>query len=312
MKIVEKRALELLDLEAHPRGAKEDARIAELRADEMVRFALLDSQANVLCPAAKLWNTGHGATMMREAVSLMGGYGITEDCPGFLGKKWMDAQLEATYEGPEAVQRRQLSVTMANAALPGASRRPGSRELRHVAAVHPGTGACALASAYELWLWTYRHLEGATDADGGKLLTSPRQGVTFKLADALAWLMAARAADPRHRRGSPRRAARCSAEALPGTARFFADLCHVQAARAAGEVGAHLRRARLRLQPPPGLGRGGRRACWGATEADALEGLVPGLAGCAMDVARGRRRRTRTRRAPARRAGGSPTSGRCG
>ena len=46
--------------------------------------------------------------MMREAVSLMGGYGITEDCPGFLGQKWMDAQLEATYEGPEAVQRRQL------------------------------------------------------------------------------------------------------------------------------------------------------------------------------------------------------------
>ncbi len=60
---------------------------------------LLDSLANVLCPACKLWNTGHGATVMREAVSLMGGYGITEDCPGFLGHKWMDAQLEATYEG---------------------------------------------------------------------------------------------------------------------------------------------------------------------------------------------------------------------
>ena len=42
----------------------------------------------------------------------MGGYGITEDCPGFLANKWMDAQLEATYEGPEAVQRRQLTLTM--------------------------------------------------------------------------------------------------------------------------------------------------------------------------------------------------------
>jgi alkylation response protein AidB-like acyl-CoA dehydrogenase len=52
--------------------------------------------------------------MMREAVSLMGGYGVTEDCPGFLGQKWMDAQLEATYEGPEAVQRLQLSITMTN------------------------------------------------------------------------------------------------------------------------------------------------------------------------------------------------------
>ncbi len=83
-------------------------------SDPIVRFLLLDSVANVLCPAAKLWNTGHGANMMREAVSLVGGYGITEDCPGFLGHKWMDSQLEATYEGPEAVQRRQLSVTMTN------------------------------------------------------------------------------------------------------------------------------------------------------------------------------------------------------
>ena len=79
-----------------------------------MQFAQLDSLANVLCPACKLWNTGHGANMMREAVSLMGGYGVTEDCPGFLGQKWMDAQLEATYEGPEAVQRLQLSITMTN------------------------------------------------------------------------------------------------------------------------------------------------------------------------------------------------------
>ena len=56
----------------------------ELRDDVLVQYALLDSVANVLCPACKLWNTGHGAHMMREAVSLMGGYGITEDCPGFL------------------------------------------------------------------------------------------------------------------------------------------------------------------------------------------------------------------------------------
>ncbi len=78
----------------------------ELAGDVLVETALLDSVANVLCPACKLWNTGQGAHMMREAVSLMGGYGITEDCPGFLGQKWMDSQLEATYEGPEAVHYR--------------------------------------------------------------------------------------------------------------------------------------------------------------------------------------------------------------
>jgi alkylation response protein AidB-like acyl-CoA dehydrogenase len=98
----------------------EDPRRAALAADPLVDFVLKDSEAGVLCPATKLWNTGKGANMMREAVSLMGGYGITEDCPGFLANKWMDAQLEATYEGPEAVQRRQLTRDHDQRGLPGA------------------------------------------------------------------------------------------------------------------------------------------------------------------------------------------------
>ena len=128
---------------------------------------------------------------MREAVSLMGGYGITEDCPGFLGHKWMDSQLEATYEGPEAVQRRNLTVTMTNE-LFLAQFRNWIVEMRQIASVRPGTGACALASAMTLWLWSYQHLQSATDADGNKLYHGTRQGVTFALADALCWLLAAR------------------------------------------------------------------------------------------------------------------------
>jgi alkylation response protein AidB-like acyl-CoA dehydrogenase len=61
-------------------------RYNKIAADPLVQFVVLDAEANVLCPATKLWNTGHGANVMREAVSLMGGYGITEDCPGFLGR----------------------------------------------------------------------------------------------------------------------------------------------------------------------------------------------------------------------------------
>src|SRR5690349_1513773 len=125
---------------------------------ELIRYALLDAVANVLCPACKLWNTGHGARMMREAVSLMGGYGITEDCPGFLGHKWMDAQLEATYEGPEAVQRRQLSVTMVDD-LFLAQFRDWISDLREIASTRPGTGACALATAMQMWLWSVQHLQ---------------------------------------------------------------------------------------------------------------------------------------------------------
>jgi alkylation response protein AidB-like acyl-CoA dehydrogenase len=282
LKMVEKNALELLELRAHPRGTKEDARIAQLEADEMVRFVLLDSAANVLCPATKLWNTGVGANVMREAVSLMGGYGITEDCPGFLGQKWMDAQLEATYEGPEAVQRRQISVTMGNPVFL-AQMKSWVRELRHISGTHPGTGACALASAFDLWLWTYRHLEGATDADGQRMIQSPRQGVTFKLADALAWLMAARmqildAVELADRGGE------VLGDALPGTARFFSALCHVQTARAAGEVGRICAELVHGYNRHPSWDDEGRAACWSANDAEALEGIVPGIAGCSMDL----------------------------
>src|SRR5579863_5266842 len=145
----------------------DDSARAELEADPLVQFVLKDAEANVLCPATKVWNTGHGANVMREAVSLMGGYGITEDCPGFLASKWMDAQLEATYEGPEAVQRRQLSVTMASDVFL-AQFSAWTAEMRRTAAIRPGTGACTLASAMHMWLWTLDHLQTATDADGAK------------------------------------------------------------------------------------------------------------------------------------------------
>ncbi len=129
--------------------------------------------------------------MMREAVSLMGGYGITEDCPGFLGHKWMDSQLEATYEGPEAVQRRQLSVTMTNPVFL-AQFRNWVREMREIAATHPGTGACTLATAMPMWLWSSIICRQTRMPMAAKLYQSARQGVTFPLADALCWLVAAR------------------------------------------------------------------------------------------------------------------------
>jgi alkylation response protein AidB-like acyl-CoA dehydrogenase len=222
-------ALELVKLNSKSAGA--------LESDPMLKFVVLDSLANVFCPACKLWNTGHGANMMREAVSLMGGYGITEDCPGFLGQKWMDAQLEATYEGPEAVQRLQLSITMTNE-LFLAQFQQWTADMRRIASERPGTGACTLATAMELWFWTLQHMLEGKDADGAKLYHKTRQGVTFALADALCWLLAARqfildvieldtkgAANP------------ALADGLAGTVAFFTDLCHVQSARAAGETG---------------------------------------------------------------------------
>ncbi|PSH04633.1 MAG: acyl-CoA dehydrogenase [Acidobacteria bacterium] len=226
----ETRALELLT------GNPTEERRAELEADPLVNYVMKDAVANVICPATKLWNTGYGATMMREAVSLMGGYGITEDCPGFLANKWMDAQLEATYEGPEAVQRRQLTITMTNE-LFLTQFRGWIKEMRRIASERPGTGACTLATAMTMWLWTLKYTQESKDADGNKLYQGPRQGVTFALADALSWLMAARCqildVQELEARGGDDPAV---AEGLPATLQFLSDLCHVQSARAAGEV----------------------------------------------------------------------------
>ena len=253
-------------------------------SDPLVQFVLKDAEANVLCPATKLWNTGHGANVMREAVSLMGGYGITEDCPGFLAGKWMDAQLEATYEGPEAVQRRQLSVTMTSDVFL-AQFRAWVAQMRRIASTHPGTGACTLASAMQVWLWTLKHLQNATDAAGNKLYHGNRQGVTFPMADALCWLLASRCQIldvlELEQRGQ------CDpvlTEILPGTVQFLSDLCHVQAAQAAGEVNRICAELVFGYNRHPSWDEEGRKRCFSACELDEFEQTMPGIAAFGIDV----------------------------
>jgi len=274
------RAAELLELKAG------DSQCSEVDSDPLLQFVLKDAEANVLCPATKLWNTGNGANMMREAVSLMGGYGITEDCPGFLASKWMDAQLEATYEGPEAVQRRQLTVTMTSEVFQ-AEFRSWTAEMRRIASSHPGTGACTLATAMRMWQWTFEHLHKATDASGSKLYHGQRQGVTFPMADALCWLLASRhqildvmelehrgAADP------------SIADGLAGTLQFLSDLCHVQAARTAGEVSRICAELVFGYNEHPSWADQSACAscCFSSDELDDLENTMPGIAAMAVDV----------------------------
>jgi alkylation response protein AidB-like acyl-CoA dehydrogenase len=249
--------------------------------DPLVQYAILDSIANVLCPACKLWNTGHGARMMREAVSLMGGYGITEDCPGFLGHKWMDSQLEATYEGPEAVQRRQLSVTMTDE-LFLAQFREWIREMRLIANDRPETGACSLATAMQLWLWSLNHLQKAVDADGSKLYQGSRQGVTFPLADALCWLLSSRCQIldllELEKKGPELPTV---AEGLPGLVAFLTDLCHVHSARAAGEVGRVCAELVHGYNRHPAWDTEGCASCYQSDDLECMEALIPGIASLA-------------------------------
>jgi alkylation response protein AidB-like acyl-CoA dehydrogenase len=270
MRVVQKDAIEFLH------GKRPD-----LKDDVLVQYAILDSAANVLCPACKLWNTGHGARMMREAVSLMGGYGITEDCPGFLGHKWMDSQLEATYEGPEAVQRRQLSVTMTDE-LFLTQFRQWIRDMRMIANDRPETGACSLATAMQLWLWSLNHLQKAKDADGGKLYQGSRQGVTFPLADALCWLLASRCQIldllELEKKGPE---VPTVAEGLTGLVAFLTDLCHVQSAHAAGEVGRVCAELVHGYNRHPSWDTEGCASCYQAEEMECMEALIPGIASLA-------------------------------
>jgi len=181
----------------------------------------------------------------------------------------MDSQLEATYEGPEAVQRRQLSVTMTDE-LFLTQFREWIREMRGIANDRPETGACSLATAMQLWLWSLNHLQKATDANGGKLYQGSRQGVTFPLADALCWLLASRCQIldllELEKRGPE---VPTVAEGLAGLTAFLTDLlpCAIGARRRrSGRVCAELVHGYNRTRPgiPKAAPPATRRTTWRA------------------------------------------------
>jgi hypothetical protein len=199
----------------------------------------------------------------------------------------MDAQLEATYEGPESVQRRQLSNTMADEVFL-AQFRAWSAEVRRLAASRPGTGACVLASAMDLWHWTLNHLQRATDPDGRPLYDWSRQGVTFPMADALGWLLASycQILDVLALEEQGAGAADLAAD-LPGLVSVLSDLCHVQAARAAGEVARIAASLVFGYRRHPAWDAEGCAGCYAAADLVDLEVMIPGIessAGAYADV----------------------------
>jgi alkylation response protein AidB-like acyl-CoA dehydrogenase len=236
MRAKEKEVLEYLELLYTPEAQRDAARFDTLHGDVLVRFTLGDARANILNPGTKLWNTGYGSVMMREAVSLMGGYGTTEDCPGFLGQKWMDTQLEATYEGPEAVQRRHLTLGMTNTIFK-AEYQHWINQLKTLASESSFAGAGLLASTLELWLWTLEYLVKSKDSEGKVLYHNKRQGITFQMADALCWTLASRmlVMDVMEiKEKGPQNPV--LAESIEDYLGFYTDLVQVQIARTAGEV----------------------------------------------------------------------------
>jgi hypothetical protein len=134
----------------------------------------------------------------------------------------------------------------------------------------------------QLWLWTLKHVMTAKDADGVKLFHKSRQGVTFPLADALCWLLAARqfildVAELENK--GPRNPA--VAEGLAGTVDFLNELAHVQCARTAGEVSRISTVLVFGYNRHPAWDETSCHACYCAEELVSLEGLIPGIEGSA-------------------------------
>jgi hypothetical protein len=158
-------------------------------------------------------------------------------------------------------------------------------EMRGIASTHPGTGACTLASAMNLWAWTLNYLQHSTDPKGNKLYHGQRQGVTFALADALSWLMASRCQIldvlELERRGASDAVA---AEGLAGTVQFLSDLCHTQAAQAAGEVSRICAELVFGYNRHPAWDEEEHRNCFLASELEELEETMPGITAMAVDV----------------------------
>ena len=69
-----------------------------------------------------------------------------------------------------------------------------------------------------------------------------------------------------------------------GTVQFLSDLCHVQAAQAAGEVSRICAELVFGYNEHPAWNEKGCRMCFTTDELDELEETMPGIAAMAVDV----------------------------
>jgi hypothetical protein len=142
-------------------------------------------------------------------------------------------------------------------------------ELRECASTRPETGACTVASALELWLWTMNHFR----ADGAHV--RPESLAVDELIEALCPLLAAR----------------CLALEVTATtsaeADLRADLCHLYAARSSARAGGVCAELVFGYRRHLVWDAEGCATCYASDELDDLEAMIPGFAsgaGVTIDV----------------------------
>jgi hypothetical protein len=134
-------------------------------------------------------------------------------------------------------------------------------ELREIAAERPDSGACTLATAIELWVWTMDHF---CTGEGARTPSSSR--AIDDLAEALSPLLAARSFTLDVARGTA------------AASQLQSDLCHVHAARAAAATGAACAELVFGYRRHLTWDAEGCRSCFTADQLDDLEALIPGIA----------------------------------
>jgi hypothetical protein len=265
-------ALEYLAERGRPAERRNPARIASLLHEPAVRLGLLEASAAALGPAVDLCAAGAGTSLLREAAVLAGAGSAADSASGFLHRKWLDSGPGALPGAAEPALRRALADAMIDRVFV-AQCREWVEDMRQIASARPGTGACTLATAMQMWLWTLQHVQKAGGADA-----APWLSVRASLADALAWILAARqqVLDVLHLgwgSAAPAPAGAAWTAALP----VLVDLCHVQTARAAGEVGRVCAELVFGFRRHPAWDQDGCSSCYVAGELDALDEIIPGM-----------------------------------
>ncbi|HEY6866439.1 MAG TPA: hypothetical protein VI792_04225 [Candidatus Eisenbacteria bacterium] len=139
------------------------------------------------------------------------------------------------------------------------------RELREIASSRPYTGACTLASALDLWLWTANHFLAGAGSDGQEA-----SDAVGELAEVLCPLLAGRCL--------ALEIAALAPAGIPAGPEWRADLCHVHAAHAAAAAGAACAELVFGYRRHLVWDAEGCAACYGGGELDRLEDFMPGIA----------------------------------
>ncbi|MFZ2490484.1 MAG: hypothetical protein WA208_03275 [Thermoanaerobaculia bacterium] len=192
----------------------------------------------------------HAATEALEALRAAGARGGE----GILPKALASAVglLEGGSEDAVALDRLRIAVSSPQflALVPGLV-----DELRQAASLRPDTGACTVASALELWLWTMKHFRLAEMASAVE-----------ELSELVAPLLAARCI------------ALTAGDPAFSDAELRADLSHVYAARTSSSAAATCAELVFGYRRHLSWDAEGCATCYAGDEVDDLEAMLPGIA----------------------------------